>query len=472
MRNNEQYKRIINFLSALIIIFVFLNFFSHVWHNYYNEEMLDPFWYNGNILMVGIYTVIYSLCTRAFNGFKLGYSKWLGLFGSQVLGIIGANAVEFILISLIGRGRLNALPIVLLSLVQMAVALVWSFAFTLLYNKIYPPRKMIIVYGNRNAKYLVNKMSNRNDKYNICESISCEEDLEEIESRILKYEAVIISDIPNDLRNRLLKFTFENSIRTYINPKLSDIIVRGADDFHLFDTPLLLARNDGLKWEQRIFKRFLDVVMSALLLILTSPFFLVTAIAIKAYDGGPVFYSQKRLTIGGKVFKVHKFRSMIVNAEKNGKAQLASKNDDRITPVGKIIRKVRLDELPQLINIFMGDMSFVGPRPERPELAAKYEKTMPEFKYRLKVKAGLTGYAQVMGKYNTTPYDKLKMDLMYIEHQSFWEDLKIIIDTIKICFVPDATEGVNGTGPIETHRERIGDEEPQTAQKKSDKIKV
>ncbi|MGN0594426.1 MAG: sugar transferase, partial [Hominimerdicola sp.] len=210
-----------------------------------------------------------------------------------------------------------------------------------------------------------------------------------------------------------------------------------------------------------------------LLLIITSPFFIITAIAIKAYDGGPVFYSQERLTIGGRIFKVHKFRSMIVDAEKNGKAQLASKDDDRITPVGKFIRKIRLDELPQLINIFMGDMSFVGPRPERPELAAKYEKTMPEFKYRLKVKAGLTGYAQVMGKYNTTPYDKLKMDLMYIERQSFWEDMKIIIDTIKICFVPDATEGVSDTGPIETKRERIGDEQEKDPKKKyKNKVKV
>lgn len=141
-------------------------------------------------------------------------------------------------------------------------------------------------------------MSVRNDKYRICASISCEESLEDIEREILKHEAVIISDIPNDLRNKLLKFTFENSIRTYINPKLSDIIVRGAEDFHLFDTPLLLARNDGLRWEQRAIKRILDIVLSAAALVVASPFMLVTAIAIKAYDGGPVLYSQKRLTTG------------------------------------------------------------------------------------------------------------------------------------------------------------------------------
>lgn len=472
MNNRDQFKRILNYLSALVIICVFMKGFSVVWYNYYNKDMLDPFWNNGNILMVGIYTIIYMAMARTFNGFRLGYAKFTGLFGSQVLGILGANVVEFILISLIGRGRLNIAPMLVLTLIEAAVAFGWSFIFTWLYQAMYPPRKMIIVYGNKNAKYLVTKMSSRNDKYRICASISCEESLEDIERAILKHEAVIISDIPNDLRNKLLKFTFENSIRTYINPKLSDIIVRGAEDFHLFDTPLLLARNDGLQWEQKATKRFLDVLLSAIALLIASPFMLATAIAIKAYDGGPVLYSQKRLTTGGRVFKVYKFRSMIVDAEKKSGATLAKKNDDRITPIGKFIRKIRFDELPQLINILKGDMSFVGPRPERPEIAKKYEKTMPEFKYRLKVKAGLTGYAQVMGKYNTTPYDKLKLDLMYIEHQSLALDIKILFMTVKTCFIPEATEGVTNTAPLETHRDRIEHDSSKDQKPEEQKVKV
>ena len=198
---------------------------------------------------------------------------------------------------------------------------------------------------------------------------------------------------------------------------------------------------------------------------------LVTAIAIKAYDGGPVLYSQKRLTTGGRVFKVYKFRSMIVDAEKKSGATLAKKNDSRITPIGKFIRKVRIDELPQLINILKGDMSFVGPRPERPEIAQKYEKTMSEFKYRLKVKAGLTGYAQVMGKYNTTPYDKLKLDLMYIEHQSLMLDLRIFFMTVKTCFIPEATEGVKDSAPLETQCDRI-EHDNSKDEKNSEEIKL
>ena len=141
--------------------------------------------------------------------------------------------------------------------------------------------------------------------------------------------------------------------------------------------------------------------------------------------------------MGGKEFYVYKFRSMIADAEKDGVARLAEANDDRVTPVGKVIRRFRIDEFPQLINILKGEMSLVGPRPERPELTDEYDKEMPEFKFRLKVKAGLTGYAQVMGKYDTTPYDKLKMDLMYIEKYSVLLDMKIILMTVKTMFFPN-----------------------------------
>lgn len=465
MKNKEQFKRILVFFASLIIILIFAWTFAYVWSNYYNKNMFDKYVYKGNLLLFTVYTFVYIIVTKSLNGFKIAYLKPMGLFGSQILGILATNAAAFIQISLIGRGRFTVAPMLVLTAVQLAVALVWCCVFSKLFSVIYPPRKMIIVYGNVNARELVQKMSNRQDKYLICESISCDENIELIKEEILKYEAVIISDVPSELRNKLLKFTLDKSIRTYINPKLSDIIIRGAEDFHLFDTPLLLSRNDGLTFEQKFAKRFIDLLLSVVALVIASPFMLLTALAIKLYDRGPVLYSQQRLTTDGKIFKVYKFRSMIVNAEKHG-AQLAGQNDDRITPVGKLIRKIRFDELPQLLNILKGDMSFVGPRPERPELSAKYEETMPEFRYRLKVKAGLTGYAQVMGKYNTTPYDKLKLDLMYIERQSILLDIKIILMTIKTCFVPEATEGVADSEMLETRRQ----EHPQRAAEELDKI--
>ena len=462
--NKEQFKRILIFFTSLIIIGSFTAMFARVWYKEYNSDMLDPFWQRGNILLIIIYVFIYTLTTRSLSGFKVTYLKPLTLFGSQMLGVIGSNIVVFVIISLIGRGRLSPRPMIYLTIFETAVALVWSFASSFLFKKIYPPRRMIIVYGNKNSTALIEKMSMRQDKYHICSSISCDEDIEKIKEQILRYEAVIISDVPSVMRNKLLKFTLDKSIRAYITPKLSDIIIRGSEDFNLFDTPLLLNRNEGLSFEQRFIKRCFDLIMGIVALLVLSPFMLIAALAVKLYDRGPVFYRQERLTIGGKSFYVFKFRSMVVDAEKHG-AQLAGKNDDRITPVGRFLRRIRFDELPQLLNIIKGDMSFVGPRPERPQFCKKYEKTMPEFRYRLKVKAGLTGYAQVMGKYNTTPYDKLKLDLMYIENQSFLMDLKIILMTIKIVFVPDATEGITGD-QVETRREL----HPQRDERELDKI--
>lgn len=163
--------------------------------------------------------------------------------------------------------------------------------------------------------------------------------------------------------------------------------------------------------------------------ILTSPIWIVSAIAIKAYDGGSIFFKQKRATLNGRVFEVYKFRTMKENVENRS----VTDDDDRITKPGKILRKIRMDELPQLLNILKGDMSFVGPRPEMLENVNEYEKQLPEFRYRLRVKAGLTGYAQIAGKYNTTPKDKLIMDMMYIEQFNIWKDIQLISRHLLYC---------------------------------------
>ena len=189
-------------------------------------------------------------------------------------------------------------------------------------------------------------------------------------------------------------------------------------------------------------KRCCDIILSIVGLPFFAIVFIPTAIAIKAEDRGPVFYKQERLTQDGKRFMIYKFRTMVVDAEKLSGPVLATEKDPRILPVGRVLRATRLDELPQIINILKGEMSVVGPRPERPELAAEIQKNIPEFSFRLKVKAGLTGYAQVYGKYNTTSYDKLKLDLMYIRKYSLLLDLKLILMTPKIMLLKESTEGV------------------------------
>ena len=301
---------------------------------------------------------------------------------------------------------------------------------------------MLLVYGDRPSLALMDKMNCRKDRYQIKEMVHIGKGLEAIEQMIPKYDAVVICDVPASIRNPILKYCYGERKRVYMTPKISDILVRSAEDINLFDTPLIMSRNGKITIEQALFKRAMDIGFAGAACILTLPLMAATALAIKLQDGGPAVYKQKRLTIEGRKFYVYKFRSMRVDAEKDGVARLACDGDSRVTPVGQFIRKVRLDELPQLFNILKGDMSIVGPRPERPEIARQYEAEIPEFRYRLRVKAGLTGYAQIFGKYNTTPYDKLKLDLHYIQNYSLMLDVKLIIQTVKILFMRESTEGI------------------------------
>ena len=317
------------------------------------------------------------------------------------------------------------------------------FFCNICYYKAFPPREILIIHGERPIDDIVMKFETRKDKYRIKKCMNILEGMEAVKAEIGNgYGAVVLWDISAVDRNALLKYCYSLSVRVYMMPKITDVLIRGADQLHLFDTPIYLTREYSLKVGQRVAKRSIDLFCSILLLIIASPFMLITAVAIKLYDGGPVLYKQIRCTRDRKEFYILKFRSMRVDAEKDGVARLAAKNDSRITPVGKFIRATRIDELPQLLNILKGEMSFIGPRPERPEIIDQYMEEMPEFAFRMKVKAGLAGYAQVYGKYNTTPYDKLKLDLTYIEQYSVWLDIKLMLLTLKILIKPESTEGV------------------------------
>lgn len=447
MKDYTQYKRIIKFMSSAAIVAMEAGIYGFVWVTYYNRILEFPFWRRGNWLMIAVYAVLLIFFEQMYGGFKVGFYKKWNVIYSQILALVIVNVITYLQIALIDK-RFHSLTLMGGILVtEIIVAVIWAFAFQFIYSRLFPRRHMLLVYGERPIFHLMQKISTREDKYQICNIIHYEEGVDEIMRLTDQYDAIIIGDIPAHERNQLLKRCFGQGIRTYTVPKISDIINRSSDDLNLFDTPLLLSRNEDLKIEQLFAKRMMDVVCSFLGLLISSPFFLIIAFLIKATDRGPVFYKQIRLTRNGKEFEIYKFRTMIQDAEKDGHARLASEHDDRILPVGRFLRATRLDELPQLINVLKGEMSMVGPRPERPELAAEIEKELPEFPYRLKVKAGLTGYAQIYGKYNTTAYDKLKLDLTYIRNYSFFLDLKLMIMTPKIMLMKESTEGVIDEDP-------------------------
>ncbi|MBR3811658.1 MAG: exopolysaccharide biosynthesis polyprenyl glycosylphosphotransferase [Agathobacter sp.] len=305
-----------------------------------------------------------------------------------------------------------------------------------MYFKLIPPEKCCII-TNEDAD--LEKITRCIKKYQKQYAVQRVVDYRrsDIEEIISKMDTVFFYDVPVGERADIMNYCYEHLINIYISPEVTDIVENLAEYYLLDDVSMLNFNVEGLTLEQRFFKRTFDIIVSALAIIVSSPIWLVSAIAIKVGDGGPVFFKQNRATRDGKIFQVYKFRTMKQNVENRS----ATEDDDRITKAGRILRKTRMDEIPQFLNIFLGDMSFVGPRPEMLENVYSYTKELPEFQYRLRVKAGLTGYAQIAGKYNTTPKDKLIMDMMYIERYSFWNDIKLCFQTLIVLLKSDSTEG-------------------------------
>ena len=446
MRQIEVFKKLILLGMSAVGLALQIMIYRYFYYEYfmYSIKVWLPLWERGHILLICIYGFLLVMFNGMYGGMKIGYYRNAEVIFSQIFALLMVNVITYLQNSIMSLHLLEPGPTAMMTVLQAASALGWTIIATFIYKHIFPPRKLLVVHGERPVDDILQKFASRKDKYTVNKCINIAEGIGTVCAEATNsYDAVVIWDIDVTERNEIMKFCYGKRIRVYIMPHISDVILKGSEMLNLFDTPIFLTREYVLTIEQRFFKRMIDLICALILAVITSPIMLVTAIIVKVYDGGPVLYKQVRVTRDDKEFKIMKFRSMKVDAEKDGVARLASKNDSRITPIGKFIRKVRIDELPQLFNIIKGEMSFIGPRPERPEIIKQYLEEMPEFAFRTKVKAGLAGYAQVYGKYNTTPYDKLKLDLTYIENYSVWLDIKLMLLTLKILFSPDSTEGVD-----------------------------
>lgn len=444
--------KIINFKRTILLLIRFCNLaaltavFAYTWYSVYSQPVLPgaatEFFRKGHWLVVIIYGCLLMAFTQLNGGYRVGDYRITEMIYSNFISIIFINIIYYFVISLMWRAFPQMNAMLIMSLVQFVYVFLWCFFSNKLYFKIFKAREVLFLYEAETPSIVLDKMNRRYDKYHISDVVRIADGVR-FQDVIKGYDAVALDRVNPTLREQCIRECYAQNVRLYLVPSSDDVILESSMMINLLDTPLYLMKNRGLSFEQELCKRFFDLLVSLVILLVLSPLMLIVAVMIKCEDGGSVFYRQDRLTIGGKVFRIYKFRSMKENAEADGKAVLMQKDDDRITHVGKIIRKLRLDELPQLINVIQGDMSLIGPRPERPEIAEKYYKTMPEFRFRLTGKAGITGYAQVMGKYNTTPYDKLVFDLMYLENYSLLFDIKIALMTLKTIFNADATEGVH-----------------------------
>lgn len=449
---NAVIMRVLKVLHALITTALLVTC-VHIWYMPLLQTQ-QAVAYSASVAF--IYLMLILILGRIYGVYRVGVSRIRHLLYAQGLTIFFSCAICYGAICVLMLRFVNPLPLLVLLVVQAVWCTVWCLLSNRIYFCLHSPQKTVVLYGTEDDLRVLDGIEYLDRKFTIIDQIAATGSREELQKALDGAEVAFLTGLSGDLRNELMKYCITRDIQCYFPPRVGDVLVSGAEHMQAFRIPLMRVQQAKPPVAYLAAKRAVDVVASLVGIVLTSPVMLATAIAIKAYDKGPVLYKQVRLTKDRKEFKVLKFRSMRADAEKDGVARLATENDVRITPVGRFIRKCRIDELPQLFNILKGDMTVVGPRPERPEIARQYEQEIPSFGLRLQVKAGLTGYAQVYGRYNTEPYDKLKMDLMYINRMSFPEDLRIMLATVKVLFMKESTEGI-GEGCV-TASHKSGEE--------------
>ncbi|WP_294242545.1 sugar transferase [Pseudobutyrivibrio sp.] len=434
MKNKNTIRKIESLIELLVMAIAYYFMWKY---RIFDRAYFFPFLGRGKYVLMGIYFILMLVVIHLCEGFKYGILKIADVLFSQWIGIIIVNMVTYLQLCLMANAMIPVRHMLLLTLGDFVISGICVYIFFAIYERHSKASKLLMVYGNKESVGLKLKMDTRADSYNIKKIVSIDEGIDAIFKMLDDFDGLVISDVSAEQRNDLLKHCYMHNIETYITPKISDVIIAGGEGIHQFDTPLVMINTTGLTPEQAFVKRFFDIVLSLIAIVLAAIPMLIIAIAIKLEDHGPVLYKQARVTKDGKVFDILKFRSMVVDAEQRP----TTDDDDRITKVGHAIRGIRFDELPQLFNILKGEMSIVGPRPERTEHVEKYTAAIPEFEFRSKVKGGLTGFAQIYGKYNTSAYDKIKLDLMYIENYSFLLDIKLILMTVRVLFKRESTEG-------------------------------
>lgn len=389
------------------------------------------------------YIIVGLLFLSIYGKFDVGRKKSKPIIYSMSLAVIFTDFITYVQLMVmktntpsVSAFRFYSVGNLLLAiLIQILVIIIFTYAGNALFFRIHEPEKCHIVTSSQESlDQIVRGIRRYAKQYSIAKVHDYRNP--ELLQNLQEAQAVFLYDIPSQKRSEIVSYCYKNRKNVYFNPEIEDIVEMSSEYYLLDDISVINYNVRGLTMEQRIIKRCMDIVISFLMIILSSPIWVISALAIKLYDGGSVFFKQERATIHEKVFKVYKFRTMKEHVENRS----VTDEDDRITGPGKILRKFRLDELPQLLNVLKGDMSLVGPRPEMMENVAAYTKTLPEFSYRLRVKAGITGYAQIAGKYNTTPKDKLMMDLLYIERYSVFRDVQLLFQTAIVFLKSDSTE--------------------------------
>lgn len=470
MRTIKKLKRTIVFILKLALFASLFGIFFGIF-SIHNPQLLRLNRTSGITMLT--FAVLGISLMSVYGGYAIGSQKSKPIVYSMALATVMTDLVTHLQLSIMNTSEKNndhfvyETPQLLLLVIVLQVLVIIFFTYfgNFIYFSLEPPEKCCVISSSRQSLgHIIPKIQKFKKQYEIDEIIRY--DAPNVLDVIARNDTVFLYDVPMRERITLTEYCYQKQKNIYYNFEMLDVVSQGAKYVNLDDKSLVMHVAKDLTMEQRIAKRLTDIGISLLALILLSPLMLCCSLAIKLEDHGSVFYKQKRLTKYGRVFEVYKFRTM---KEENSIHKSVTADDDRITRVGKVLRKYRIDELPQMLNILKGDMTVVGPRPEMLENVEKYTSELPEFAYRLRMKAGLTGLAQISGKYNTSPKDKLVMDLMYIENYSIWQDFKLIFQTITVFF--KASESTEAFG-VEELYDFDEDRERNRAAREQDKIEA
>lgn len=436
MRNGQNIFRAVKLLTGGMLLVLY--FIAAAW-------VMRQLWSGRYLPVTILYIVLLEGAWLMLEAGNIEQRRLLDLVYGQFFGAVCANLFFGALMCTVTTYSLWGIikEFLLLTVLEAATGMLRAVLLFGMYMRGRSFKEALFVYGDREDPEGSREYNNRINRYfSIVKAVHYREREEDLAGLIDRYGAVYLGDIPYEARNQIMKMCIRHDKDCYSIPKVSDIYIQNARILRLYDKVLFKYRQGDLTAEQKFLKRAEDILISLILMLVLSPVMALTALLIRFEDGGPVLYRQKRVTRRGREFDMLKFRSMHVDAEKDG-PRLASKNDSRVTKVGRVIRNLHFDELPQLFNVLKGDMSMVGPRPERREFVEEYSRIIPEFTERLKVRGGLTGYAQIYGKYSTGPEDKIKYDLIYIYNYSLRLDIRLLFLTVRILFQKENSEGVD-----------------------------
>lgn len=404
--------------------------------------------------MLLTYAAMMVAMHAVYGGYAVGKKKSKPIISSMSLATLATDLVTYVQLQIMNvNEEMNAtlqlfgpdFPWLLVCMAAQVVLIIfWVRLGNNFYFTINPPKRCLVILGSQEEKEpLCRKIGVYALQWKVERVILWNDP--RVNRAICQTELVFLGSLPTQAKLDLLRTCYEMHRDVICKAQLQDIMLSNATQIVVDDTPFLEMAYGKMTLGQRIIKRLMDIFVSAMVLLVLSPMLAVIAICIKLEDGGPVLFRQKRMTVAGNEFVIRKFRTMKVEADPEKPQVSAAREDSRITRAGQVLRRFRLDELPQFWNILLGDMTLVGPRPEMLENVEKYKLELPAFAYREKMKAGLTGYAQIEGRYNTTPEDKLMLDLMYIESFSIWMDIKLLFRTVTVFFKRDSTEGFDTT---------------------------